>query len=267
MLYLLTSQFKLFTTAQRYRLAWHWGLAVSIKSWHVLRVIKKITRFDCTIYPPPIEVIYKPIKVICTSKLCFRAYLLAAITGMQSYLHDVMSKLVSFCFDLKKDSILLPSRIQYVDEKVNLIKNSRLAVSRNRIFETLMMIISKLKIDLMDQTSSMYKAIDELDQSSNLHEAYEQIECFVMGRVKNLIFIEMASVLTPFDSKPLVRLLEKLQTNVKSTRKYDRIYVSKDQPTYLLKEFIQNPLNEQTFKIQSGLTFSYRFVKLKRNNK
>ena len=37
-----------------------------------------------------------------------RAYLLAGITGMQSYLDGVMRKLVSHCFDLKKDSILLP---------------------------------------------------------------------------------------------------------------------------------------------------------------
>lgn len=56
-----------------------------------------------------------------------RAYLLAAITGMQSYLDDVMRKLVNFCFDLKKDSTLLPSRIQYVDEKVNRLKNARLS--------------------------------------------------------------------------------------------------------------------------------------------
>ena len=69
-----------------------------------------------------------------------------------------MSKLVSFCFHLKKDATLLPSRIQYVDDKINRIKNSRLSISRDRIFETLMMIISKLKIDLMDQHSAMYKA-------------------------------------------------------------------------------------------------------------
>ena len=59
-----------------------------------------------------------------------------------------------------------------------------MAVSRSRIYETLMMIISKLKIDLMDQASAMYKAVAEIEQEKRLDAAYQQIEEFILGRIK-----------------------------------------------------------------------------------
>ena len=102
---------------------------------------------------------------------------------------------------------------------------------------------------------TFYQAIAELEQPTGLNEAYEQIEKFVMGRVKTLFLSEMSSVLTPFDSTPLKRLLDKFQLNVTATRKYDKIYSIKDQPRMILRELIDNPFYEQTFKIQNGLTF------------
>ena len=59
-----------------------------------------------------------------------------------------------------------------------------MAVSRSRIYETLMMIISKLKIDLMDQASPMYKAVAEIEQETRLDAAYQQIEEFILARIE-----------------------------------------------------------------------------------
>ena len=70
--------------------------------------------------------------------------------------------MISFCFDLKKDWTLLPARIQYIDDKINDIKNSRLGITRERIFETITMLISKLKLDLMNTNSIFFESIDEI---------------------------------------------------------------------------------------------------------
>ena len=65
----------------------------------------------------------------------------------------------------------------------------------------------------------------------------------------------MGPVLRPFDTAPLIRLVEKMASDVASTRKYDRVTAQKDQPLYSLNDFIKNATTKKAFTIESGLTF------------
>ena len=119
-----------------------------------------------------------------------------------------------------------------------------------------MLVISKLKIDLMDQSSLLYRQLGALSQPEQSQLAFAQIETFVMDHLKNLLLTEMKSVLVPFDGKPLVNLLEKFQFQVRASRKYDRIQHNKDQPPNIAKEMLQHPIPEKTFRLESGLALS-----------
>ena len=116
-----------------------------------------------------------------------------------------------------------------------------------------MLVISKLKIDLMDQTSNLYRRLGALDQSNQSQHAFSQIENFVMDHLKQLFLSEMKSVLIPFDGKPLINLLEKFQFQVRASRKYDRIQQNKDQPKNIAKEMFENAIPEKVFRLESGL--------------
>lgn len=190
-----------------------------------------------------------------------RAYILAAITGMQAYLNNCMKKVVSHCYDLTRDAQVVPKRMDYIENSLEEIKNKRIGITVNRVQGTLDLAVSRLKLHLMDPTSPLQQQLKSIDQKNSFRGALSQYEYFMINKVRDSLLDELRPFANPTDSEPLLRLLEKLEIKVRRSKKYDRIMTPKDQPTHIMKNLLAFPFSPKRFTIGRALTLRGKILR------
>jgi hypothetical protein len=190
-----------------------------------------------------------------------RAYILAAITGMQSYLNNCMKQVVSHCYELTHESEVLPKKMDFVENSLESIKNKRVAITLDRVQGTLDLVVSKLKLDLMDSSSDLHQSLASVDQKKTFRGALMQYESFMISKVRDSVLEELRPFANPYDADPLLRLLDKLQLMVRISRKYERVLTSKDQPSYLMKNILAFPFSPKRFTLDRALSLRGKILR------
>lgn len=190
-----------------------------------------------------------------------RAYILAAITGMQSYLNNCMKQVVSHCYELTHESEVLPKKMDFVENSLESIKNKRVAITLDRVQGTLDLVVSKLKLDLMDSSSDLHQSLASVDQKKTFRGALMQYESFMISKVRDSVLEELRPFANPYDAEPLLRLLDKLQLMVRISRKYERVLTSKDQPSYLMKNILAFPFSPKRFTLDRALSLRGKILR------
>ena len=155
--------------------------------------------------------------------------------------------------------------MEHLTENVAKMRDSRLNMNTERVVETFSMVISKVKLDLMDNSSTLARQLNQIffesvdyshlfdgsltkaQKQRILRVAVQKIDKFIMEWLLNLAMIELDDVLNPVDGDLLLRLVGRLQRMVNLPwGRLDRT------PKELLHEFIQL---KPTLSVDDGLTF------------